>query len=254
MVEREQTYSVTTSYSFFEPTEEGIDYLHNNFERVYAGDTSLTNICYSEQAHFQVEEQFVALIDEGPKDGEDLLLEAAAAIANNNGIKVFIVDGRDYLYPTTNERSQLDLSHEIVTDLFGAISESDSIDEVKLVNLHICYEDSLNQLIEGLGERLSEKEGVLKLNMENCTITDDAFDMIISTVSNAHIRISNCNLLDDNALVTALRQHAAQKYPEDTTLKFIVIDNCNLTAASVTELVELDKNQNRFHIKLIPRL
>ena len=117
MVEREQTYSVTTSYSFFAPTEDGIDYLHNNFERVYAGDTSLANICYSEQAHFQVEEQFVALIDEGPKDGEDLLLEAAAAIANNNGIKMFIVDGRDYLYPATNERSQLDLSHEIVTDL-----------------------------------------------------------------------------------------------------------------------------------------
>eukprot|EP00956_Cyclotella_meneghiniana_P016315 scaffold25756_cov42-Cyclotella_meneghiniana.AAC.2 len=113
---------------------------------------------------------------------------------------------------------------------------------------------STQQQTRGLGERLSEKEGVLKLSTENCTMNADAFDMINSTASNTHIRISNCNLLDGNALVTALRQHAAQKYPEDTTLKFIVTDNCNLTEASITELVDLDENQNRFYIKLIPHL
>ena len=62
-------YAVQIHFDFFGSTEEGINYLHTNFERVFRGDTALTNICYCQQAHFEVEEKFEKIIHEGPQVG-----------------------------------------------------------------------------------------------------------------------------------------------------------------------------------------
>ena len=239
-------YAVQIHFDFFGSTEEGINYLHTNFERVFRGDTSLTNICYCEQAHFEVEEKFEKIIDEGPQDGEDLLVEAAEEIAKNNAVKVFIVDGSDYVYPVTNKRSKFDLTNETVKNVFSAISDSDSINEVKLMNLCIDDESTiLYNLIEPLGYRLADKKVVLKVNIENCTLYPDAYSIITSTETFAHVRIRNCILMDENALVEVLKNHSSLP---DTTLKFIVIDDCNLSSATISELMELDEAQQHFHI------
>ena len=129
-------------------------------------------------------------------------MEAAEEIAKNNAVKVFIVDGSDYVYPVTNKRSKFDLTNETVENVFRAISDSYSINEVKLMNLCIDDESTiLYNLIEPLGDRLADKKVVLKVNIENCTLYPDAYSIITSTETFAHVRIRNCILMDENALV-----------------------------------------------------
>ena len=173
-------------------------------------------------------------------------MEAAEEIAKNNAVKVFIVDGSDYVYPVTNKRSKFYLTDETVKNVFSAISDSDSINEVKLMNLCINDESTiLYNLIDPLGDRLADKKVVLKVNIENCTLYPDAYSIITSTVTFAHVRIRNCILRDENALVEVLKNHSSLP---DTTLKFIAIDDCNLSNATVSELMELDEAQQQFHI------
>ena len=234
-----QYHHVTSYNNFFESPEEDINYIHASFDRVRNIDPTLTNICYSLQADAEAEIFFGDEVQPDYWDAVDILLEDVTAdIARNPAIKVFIVDGKDFV--THDGRTEkMDLGWKWMADFFTLIAESKSIDEIKFINCRIDNEDATKYFIE----ESPESTDLIKINFENCQLTSQALQLFMGWENvTIIIRVAKCTFDDENGFIHFFKRHFL---PSVKNVNFIVFNKCRFSERNISMLAKLaDDREN----------
>ena len=228
-------YHHVTSYNFFGSPEEDINYLHAAFDRVKRKDPMLTNICYSVQADYHAEIFFEAEIAEGEFDHWELMAEYSASdIAENPAVKVFIVDGTDFVCESGTLK--LDLGSEFMENFLYSIGQSKSINEIKFINCHIDMHDDIASMIEELPRSIN-------VNFENCQLSPTALALVeCSGEKKIYIRIAKCSFEDENGFVNYFKDHFLMN---TKNVSFIVFDKCNFSGTKILELTKIASDMEK---------
>ena len=222
-------YHHVTSYHFFEGSKEDINYLHSVLDKVKRKDPKLINICYSVQAEYQAEIFFESEILKGELDHWELLAEYSASdIAENPAIKVFIVDGTDFVFESCTLK--LDLGSPFMENFLFSIGQSQSIHEIKFINCNIDMHDSIAFMIEELPRSI-------KVNFENCHLSRNALGLVDCSVEKKiSIRIAKCSFEDENGFVDYFKDHFLRN---THNVSFIVFDKCDFSPTKISQLMKI---------------
>ena len=163
--------------------------------------------------------------------------DVTSDIARNPAIKVFIVDGKDFV-EDYGHIMKMDLRREWMADFFTRIAESKSIDEIKFINciIDIDKEDATKYFIE----ELPESTDFVKVNFENCQLTSHAHQLLMGwenvtinirdvTINirdvTINICVAKCTFDDENGFIHFFKRHFL---PSVENVNFIVFNKCRL--------------------------
>ena len=154
--------------------------------------------------------------------------DVTSDIARNPAIKVFIVDGKDFV-EDYGHIMKMDLRREWMADFFTRIAESKSIDEIKFINCIIDKEDATKYFIE----ELPESTDFIKVNFENCQLTSHALQFFMGwenvTINirdvTINICVAKCTFDDENGFIHFFKRHFL---PSVENVNFIVFNKCRL--------------------------